>query len=378
MRVTIFLWCYGLFFGLGFCQLPNRTFMDRDSVESARAGTLAVGLKSMGFTKNNEYFNRIADGYTLYGIQLNPSLLYTLSDNFRLDAGIFIMQDFGNPVLRQILPTFTFRAEYLDAHILFGAIDGHLNHDLIEPLYDFEKTFTDKVEYGTQIMYSGPRLFFDAWVEWETMNYPGDPVQEELYVGLSLNRELYSRNNFSVRLPVQGLVYHKGGAIDASPDPLQTMTNSAVGIEMIKKNTTQFLSEWKGSFYYTYFKDFSRTRLLDYKDGEGWYYNVSARLGKDMHIMLSYWSGNEFYSMMGGKLYPSISSSFKKPYFVEPERKLIILRFFHDIHLTKGVTMSTRIEPFYDFQRKKIEFSHGFYLKFRLNEKLWQKQKLAE
>ena len=369
---------YVLLFGQGICQLPNAVFMDRDSVGSPGGQSLAFGLKSLGFTKNNEYFNRIADGYTLYGIQLNPFLNYTVSDNFRLDAGLFVMQDFGNPLLRQVLPTFTLRAEYLGADIILGAIDGHLNHNLIEPLFDFERVFTDKIEYGTQISYSGPKLFLDAWVEWETMIYPGDPVQEELYVGLSLNRELFRIDNFSVHLPIQGIVYHKGGAIDSSPAPLQTMTNNAVGIELKQRYSGSFLREWTGSFYYAYYRDWSGVRLMDYQDGEGWYYNMMVQLGKDMHIMLSYWSGNEFYAMMGGKLYPSISSSYKKPYFVEPERKLILLRFFHDIHLTEGVTMTNRIEPFYDFHRKKVEFSHGFYLNIRLNEKLWQREKLGE
>ena len=52
--------------------------------------------RSMGFNKNNEYFNDITDGYTLFGYQLNPYVAYRAGEHVRLDVGVYLQQDFGN------------------------------------------------------------------------------------------------------------------------------------------------------------------------------------------------------------------------------------------------------------------------------------------
>ena len=64
------------------------------------------------FTKNNEYFNKIADGYTLYGFQFSPYLTYQPSDKVRVDAGIYTQKDFGNKDFTEIMPFLTIMFEW--------------------------------------------------------------------------------------------------------------------------------------------------------------------------------------------------------------------------------------------------------------------------
>ncbi|QNP53952.1 hypothetical protein H9L05_10740 [Hymenobacter qilianensis] len=88
---------------------------------------------------------------------------------------------------------------------------------------------------------------------------------------------------------------------------------------------------------------------------------VNTRLS---NIMLSYWSGNGFVSPQGGRLYQSISSTVNNADFTQRRRELLILRMFSDFHLPGNVLLTTRFEPFYDFNRRQIEFSFGTYLNF--------------
>ena len=70
------------------------------------AGQLRLSVHAFTFFKDNEYFNKIADGYTLFGTQLNPQLVYYPLKELRLEAGVFLWKDFGNPTLKQVRPTY--------------------------------------------------------------------------------------------------------------------------------------------------------------------------------------------------------------------------------------------------------------------------------
>ncbi len=358
-----------LFFAIGmslsgFSQLPNRVFYDRESINSADSNRWQLSLRSLGFTKNNEYFNPMIDGYSLFGIQLNPNVTYTLSENFRLDAGIFIRQDFGAPGFQEIIPTFTFRTNYKNVEILFGALDGSLNHGLIEPLFDFERVLLDRVEQGVQFRFNNNRIDLDMWMDWEKMIYRGDPEQEEVYGGIRLNYGLSETDYSRWKIPFQFILFHRGGSIDSNPNPIKTAMNLAIGLEWTN-GKNEFPGKWELSGYYLYYRDWNFNGTLLYKDGNAYYLNVMRHLRHGLKIMVSAWRGNEFITLLGGKIYPSVSSNFKSPYTVDPQRTLLILRIMHDIDIGNGMVLTTRFEPFYDFSFEKFDFNHGLYFNFR-------------
>jgi hypothetical protein len=317
----------------------------------------------MGFTKNNEYFNPMFDGYTLFGIQVHPNITYTLSDNFRIDGGVYLRQDFGNDGFQEVIPTFTFRAIYNNIDILFGSLDGSLNHGMIEPLYDFEKVMMDRIEQGNQFRYKGKKLDLDLWIDWLKMIYPRDPDQEEVYGGIRSNYLIKRSNTLEIYYPVQLILYHRGGSIDFNPNPIKTVINVATGIELTTGEDRP--GKWEFSGYYLYYRDFNFNSTWVYEDGNAFYFNVMRHFKHGLKIMTSYWSGNEFLSILGGKIYPSASSKVKNPYSLDPNRNLLILRVMHDIDLGNGVVLTTRVEPLFDFTFSKFDFSHGLYLNFR-------------
>jgi hypothetical protein len=345
-------------------QLDNSPFYEIRKLNGADSNTLKLEIDALAFTKNHEYFNDIADGYTLFGYQFAPVVTYQPLKNFSVSGGIFLRKDFGNNDFKIVEPLFRFIYQRDSMQLIFGNLNGALAHRLIEPLYDFDRALVNPIENGMQFRYFSDAWWVDAWIDWQRMIYEGDPEQEEVTGGLSYEKAFFKESPVQLNVPVQALVYHKGGQIDTSPDPLVTLWNSAVGVK-IGGSPSGFIKRWQGSAYYAYYKDFSHIKRQPFKDGDGIYINGSVTTSFDLQMMLSYWRGDEFISIMGGQLYPSVSSTFKKPYVTEEHRDLLILRFTHELHLYRGIYITSRFEPYYDFLNKTFEFSHGLYISYK-------------
>lgn len=354
-------------------QLNNKVFEDRFEIDTSRSKSLYTGIRTLGFFKNNEYSTDIADGFTLFGYQLNPYFSYYPAKNVRVDAGIYLQKDFGKSDFSEIAPFFTVKIKKNDFSLIFGNLEGSLNHRYIEPIYDFERVLNDRLENGLQGLWMTDKIFLDVWVNWETMIFRGDPFQEEISGGISFNHAVPLSDNIKLNLPIQFLAYHKGGQIDTSPDPLVTLINGALGggIYYKMKNNT-IIESLESENYFVFYADGSNTKLQVFEDGYGIYLNLSAQMKYNLNVMGSYWRGEEFIAVKGGQLYPSVSSSFKNQGVVEQIREILILRFLHDWHILDNLTFSTRIEPYYDFRNDLLEFSHGFYLNYHPDFFLWK------
>ncbi|ELR72761.1 hypothetical protein C900_01140 [Fulvivirga imtechensis AK7] len=356
-------------------QLNNQIFEQRLRMDPADSNALFFGLNTLGFTKNNEYFNNIADGYTLFGYQLNPYLTYYVTPHFRVDAGIYLQKDFGANGYQEIVPTFSFKYLHNGIAIIFGNLEGSISHRLIEPLYDFEKVLVDRQETGIQLLVENERLFLDGWIDWQNMIYKGDNDQERVTGGLSLNYKVKQLPRWNIELPVQFLVTHVGGQIDSSPAPLQTYINTATGVGLQHTfGEKNFVQGIRMDNYYVYYKDFSTEIERAFEDGSGLYANLSVKMRPNLEVMTSYWRGHEFISIMGGQLYPSVSSTFKNSTALEEVRELLILRLMHNIKVADRLYITTRVEPLYDLANSKFEFSHGFYINYSADFLLTKKE----
>jgi hypothetical protein len=361
-----------LFIGTGSlqAQLNNTMFEQRNEVVKSDSNTLGLTLRTLAFNKNNEYFSKIADGYTLFGYQINPSLYYQPTSNTRFDIGVYVQKDFGNDDYTEIQPTFTFSHTFGDSKLVIGTLEGSLSHRLIEPLYDFERVMVNRLENGLQFTVNNNWIFLDTWIDWQNMLYVGEDDQEEVTGGLSMNYILMDKD-FKISIPLQMVVTHVGGQIDSSPMPLQTYVNSAVGLMLDFHNGREgFVTGARVDGYYTGYKDFSTDQLRPFEDGSGVMLNATIFTKMHLDIMASYWKGNEFLTIQGGKLYPSESSTFKNPFHIEEQRELLILRFMHNLKLADGLVLSGRFEPYFDLLNNRFEFSHALYLNYSTDFKL--------
>ncbi|RNI33005.1 hypothetical protein EFA69_00865 [Rufibacter immobilis] len=356
-------------------QLNNKALEQRFPVKPDQTGELQLGLNVLGYQKNNEYFNDIAEGYTLFGYHLNPRLVYFASPNVRIDAGVQVQKDFGTRSYSLVQPTFTIRYEENGMALLFGTLEGHLNHGYIEPLYDFERVITNRLENGIQFLLDKPGVKLDAWMDWQRYIRRMDPFQEEVAGGASAEFTLYRTpvalgleentpgTETYIGLPLQFTAQHRGGQIDDTELPLVTLTNVAAGLVIRKNYGRKVLKALYFQPYVVGWKDFSNEKQQAFKQGGGLYLNAGIDT-KYQNVMLSYWRGSGYYAELGGKLFQSVSTNFKAPGYTEKNRQLLIVRFMHDIKLMQGLDLTLRLEPFVDFDNPKLEFSNSLYLSF--------------
>jgi hypothetical protein len=351
-------------FVTAYAQLDNTPFNNIRPLDASRVHDLYLDFDALLFTKNNEYFSRIADGYTLYGFQFAPFLSYYPSEKVRIDAGIYLQKDFGNNNFSTIAPIFTVKFELGPFQQIIGNLEGSLNHLYVEPLYDFERVLIDRQETGMQTKFIDDNTFMDLWINWETMIYERDPNLEEVSGGISFFRDMHWGAH-QLRIPLQFIAYHKGGQIDINPSPILTLWNSAAGISYTYHFPEgSWIRTLKSDNYYLYYENITPSNRLAFDDGEGWYANLSIATSIDLELMASYWLGNEFITIKGGQLYPSVSSAVHHEGHVEPKRELLILRLMHNLHVAPEIKFSARFEPYYDLVNTKWEYSWGFYLNY--------------
>jgi len=344
-------------------QLNNSAFMNVRSLDAERVHELYLDFDVLLFTRNNEYFNRIADGYTLFGFQFAPFLSYYASKNVRIDAGVYLQKDFGNNNFNTIQPILTVKFNLGPFQQLFGNIEGSLNHQYIEPLYDFERVMVDRQETGMQTKFVNETTFFDLWIFWETMIYKRDPNLEEVSGGISFYKDKWVGNH-RFRIPLQFIAYHKGGQIDINPAPILTLWNSAAGLAYSYFFQNGWIKSIHADGYYVYYENFTPSNRLAFDDGDGWYTNVSINTKINLELMASYWEGNEFITIKGGQMYPSLSSAVHHEGNVEQKRELLTLRLMHNLKISDEIRWSVRFEPIYDFQNLRWDYSWGFYLNY--------------
>ncbi|TXK44948.1 hypothetical protein FVR03_12865 [Pontibacter qinzhouensis] len=344
--------------------------MQKLPVTAANANQVRINVFASGFSKNNEYFNGIADGYTLFGYQLNPSLSYQPAPFVRIDAGLFAWKDFGASGYQSIQPTFTVKIQKENWAFLFGTLEGNLNHGYIEPLFDFERVILDRIENGLQYLYHTNRFRMDAWLNWNKMIYVADPNREEVEGGISAAVALLNKegkwgqdHTFKIHLPLQFTAQHKGGQIDNNDLPLLTVVNAAAGLEVEQTYPFNFLKRIYTKNYIVGFKDFSNEFLLPFESGSGLYLNAGIDT-KYQDVMLSYWQGSGYISELGGRLYQSASTTYKNPDYVQEERRLLILRLMKDVEILENLHLTFRLEPVLDLDNPKLEFSNTFFLTF--------------
>jgi len=347
-----------LFSVAAFGQLNNRAFEQRMLIDESEADKLFLGIHMLGFGKNNEYFDTTIEGYTLMGYQINPYLSYHIAGNARFDAGIYAQRDFGNDEYSEVTPTLSLKIKSRNFNFIFGTLEGSLSHRLIEPLYDFERVLNRRLENGMQALWIKDDLFLDCWVDWRHMIYFNDTEPEKFTAGISFNKTFFRKGSFHADIPVQILADHQGGQIDSVANPVITRYNAAGGLAA-EVQSSGFVRAYgvQGFFVAS-----TTSENIPFKDGNGIFINpyVSTRIG--LTIMGSYWKGDQFLSIQGGQVYPSITDNY--PYRSDEVREFFMLRFLYDLKVTDGLSLAVRAEPFYDTYAQAVEYSYGFYLNF--------------
>src|SRR5690606_13921649 len=125
-------------------------------------------------------------------------------------------------------PLFNVKYSKNDLTLVFGSLEGNIQHDYIEPVYNFERKITTPIEYGTQLLVDKEKFNLDAWIAWEKMIYRGDATKERIVGGFTTDFILLKNNDWKLAIPAQSLFYHTGGQIDVLQNiPIATLFNGA-------------------------------------------------------------------------------------------------------------------------------------------------------
>ena len=123
-------------------QLLNDSLEYRIRPDSLKTGELHLSINNFNYLRNYEYFNKIQDGYTLFGAQLEPQLVYYAHPRLAVTAGVHLRKDFGGRGIYKTYPLFSIKYQKGNTTLINGVLEGNIHHRMVEPLFDFEKKIT--------------------------------------------------------------------------------------------------------------------------------------------------------------------------------------------------------------------------------------------
>lgn len=350
-------------------QFDQTALENKTQPDSGKVGELHLNFYNFNYVRNYEYFNGFQDGYTLYGSQLLPQFTYYAHPNLAVTAGGFFRKDFGTPGIFKAQPLFSLKYKKRDLSLIFGVLEGNIEHHYIEPIFDFERKITDPIQYGTQLKIERSRFFLDSWIAWERMIYKPSPVKEQIAGGVSAEVAIIDKSNGKLTIPVQFLAFHEGGQIDVKNNvPLSTLLNGAIGVKFLRSMPDHTLI--KGFFaegYLVGYKDFSPIHQRPFVQGSALWtqLGIQTRFGS---FAASYWNGNGYISIKGTPIFQSVSSQINHTGYVEDKRELLMFKYVYQRKLIPNLYLDVRFEPVIDLKSplsKQVDFSNSFFLTYK-------------
>ena len=356
-------------------QFNNEAIFNRIRPADSLDKELHFNFYNFNYVRNYEYSNKFHDGYTLYGTQLEPQLVYYAHPNLAITAGAYLRKDFGDNGVYDAKPLFSLKYRKNDLTLIFGSLEGNIQHNYIEPIYNFERKITTPIEYGTQLLVEKEKFKLDSWISWQKMIYRGDAAKEEIIGGLITETDVLKTDNWRLTIPAQFLAYHQGGQIDVLKDiPLTTLFNGAAGFKLHKK-VGYYVKEVFTDNYIAVYKDFSPTKVRAYQGGFGLWLNAGMET-KWGSLVASYWKGNKFISIKGMPLYQSVSENLLDAGFTQNSRNILALRYVYQKQLIPNLYLDVRFEPHVDLDNSdaNLQFNHSLFLTYKESFRIFKRK----
>jgi len=356
-------------------QLNNESLFNRIRPTDSLDKELHFNFYNFNYVRNYEYSNKFHDGYTLYGTQIEPQLVYYANPNLAIIAGAYLRKDFGNEGIYDAKPLFSLKYHKRNLTLIFGSLESNIQHNYIEPIYDFERKITSPIEYGTQLLVEREKFKLDSWISWQKMIYKGDAQKEEIVGGLNMETALLKTDNWKLSIPVQFLAYHQGGQIDVLKNiPISTLFNGATGFKLHQKFGDK-VKEIYTDNYLAVYKDFSPTKSRAYQAGFGLWLNagIDTKWG---NLVASYWKGNNFVTIKGMELYQSVSNTLYDAGFKQNSRSILAIRYFYQKELIPNLYLDVRFEPHFDLGTPDadFQFNHSLFLTYKEDFRIFKRK----
>jgi hypothetical protein len=343
--------------------------------DTADSGKLSIHFYNNNFVKNNEYFGPYTEGITYIGSIIQPEVTWAISDKFSLSAGWYLRYFYGKDDFEQSLPVIRAKYTFLPgAQLIIGQLNGQLQHEYIEPIYNTDNYFSTNPEYGVQFLFDKKKVHVDVFMDWEHFLMPGEASQEEILGGLLASYSLNDRaENRGLSVQFQSIMHHLGGQVDVSESPIQTRSNIVGGLKYVFVPGMKMLERITLASYYIKALELSQTNTLPFESGFATHNTVTFE-NKWIKLGTGWFHGDEYFAPKADYLFQSLSQF--DDYYTTEGRDLITSKFEFGNEITKGVALSIRFESYYDLQRKWNDFSYG--LNISVNAKVFESKQKSE
>ena len=355
-----------------------------------RSGELSLNVDAKAFFVNNEFSTPLCKGYTLPGFRFLPTLKYTFTPQAEIEGGLYMMHYWGahlypegtytglpaysatdNSKRFHTMPFLRLRLKSkFGLSLVLGSLD-HQGHGLIEPLYASERLLTADPEAGVQLAYSHPRVNAEMWVDWRSFIYNNSPHQENFVFGLNAT-PLLTRPGSSIRLslPVQALIEHLGGEVDASGLSGYSLLNAAAGLKLELTPHHGFISGYGAEAYALFCKEMKGSEW-PFGSGHAFWARAFAK-SHGFDLSVGYYAAHNFASLCGLPIFDSLSAidgvCLDNP-------STIVARLAYEYKVTKGVSMEAFASAIPLFDRDtQVSYIFGVTAKAEISESLWRKK----
>ena len=351
-------------------QSYNSIFLSDTKINTLDSNKIFFNFDNTNFIKDNEYFNKIVEGYTLIGLFTNQKFTYFPSKNIKIEGGAHLLKYSGLNKFTQIKPIFTFQYQLNDLSLILGTIYGTLNHKMPEPIFSFENYFTNNVENGIQILINKSYLKSDTWLNWEQFILPSDTIQEKSTFGSSNLLFLSdTSNNIIITIPLQLLITHRGGQSNIINSNIQTIVNGDIGFKIKDRILSKNIKSIELNNYFIIFYNNSPIIATHFDKGTATYSHLIIKTNKLIYTA-GYWYAHHFMAPLGDPIYQLISK--KNIFKTKPKKQLLTSRIIYHTSLYKGVDFGLRTEFFYDLIAGRFDYALG--LNVVINQKFFLKR----
>ena len=360
---------------------------------------LYAEFDDLSFVKNNEYFNHIADGYTLLGNKLYAGLRLKPTHDYDIRVGAYFIKYYGLDNFTSIIPSISLHIDKGDNEFYFGQIHTGNNHNLPQQLYAFERLLDKRsIENGLQYLYWGKYLQSDTWLTWEHFIFKNDPNRERLNFGHHSDLSFPLSKKLSIKVPFTVLLYHRGGQINKHDTHLSNLNNALVVANLSSGfQFTYKLNNIKLDLSYDYFAhsiNSKNTEEFLFEKGHAHLTGLGLRY-KNWYLKTSYWASTGFVSPKGDDMFQSRSKRTEIYYdsnnnpktvfarYTEPDRSLIYTTLQYHTEIAKNLHLGFVADVYYQLNKgvlnvdcnsyviqNHLDYAMGLYLRYQLNTKV--------
>jgi hypothetical protein len=379
---------YLSFLTLLFLLLQQVSQAQETNTKESKTGLLALQVRSTSFLRNKEYSNPVLnglvfmgymyksykiapysgvmyfdpniEGYTLIGNFIEPALLYYPFKNLYLKFGFHLLNYSGTGTMSEIKPVIATKFNFSPGTSLtMGSLEGNEKHQMLDPLFDVERLYTNNSENGIEFETHSYRLFSDTWLDWEHFIFRGDTTQEVLTFGESLNYKAGKIGNLAeISIPLQLLIKHKGGQISNYSQHLETTLNFALGLNADFNTGNDRLRTGLELLHLLYF-DNSSQQILSFGNGYADWLRLKCHY-RPFYFEVSYWQSHNFYAPNGNLMYSSISGYENNT--ILSVRKILGSSGYLKLSPSRQSEINLGFDFYYDLSQKKLFSAMALHL----------------